>query len=118
MENTGRNAELTLQEHPSWEVGAKTEGRSKLFQVSQIKMILAFSETLDFYDVGNELLPGNLGLICQYSSEYGRERELGAGHLGNSLGWGQDPWSGVSPLLPHLSPRFLFCRRSSEDGCK
>ena len=50
-------------------LGAKAEGKSKLFKASQIKNNLALSGTLDFCDVGHELLPGNLGVICQDISQ-------------------------------------------------
>lgn len=53
---------------------AKTDGRPKLFKASQIKNNLAFSGTLDFHDLGNELLPGNLGMICQDSSQNMEDR--------------------------------------------
>lgn len=70
METEGRNAELAPQgEHPSLEGGSKDRGRSKLFKASKIKNNLAFSRTLDFYDVGNELLLCNHGVICQCISQ-------------------------------------------------
>lgn len=70
METEGRDAELAPQgEHPSLEDGSENQGRSKLFKASQIKNNLAFSGTLGFYDVGNELLLGNHGVIYQYISQ-------------------------------------------------
>ena len=57
--------------------GVRTEGRSKLFKVSQIKNNFVFSGTLDFCDVGNEFLPGNLGVICQDLSQREGEGEKG-----------------------------------------
>lgn len=68
---------LHCKDIPAGRVGATTEGRSKLFKASQIKSNLAYSGTLDFCGVGNDLLPGNLGVICQYRSQSmeGRENE-------------------------------------------
>lgn len=65
MKNAGRHAELALQgEHPGSEDGSSDRGKSKLSKASQIENNLAFSRTLDFCDVGNELFLGNLGVIC------------------------------------------------------
>ena len=60
----------------------RTAGRSKLFKASQIKDNSVFSGTLDFCDVGNEFLPGNLGAICQDVSQ--RVGEGGKGEQATS----------------------------------
>lgn len=82
----------------TWRV--RTAGRSKLFKASQIKNNLVFSGTLDFRDVGNEFLPGNLGVICQDVSQRVGEGGKG-GQATSAAAWNVRETSvGSEPPLP------------------
>ena len=64
---------------PAGRLGTKTEGKYTLLKGRQIKNNLDFSGIPDFYDVENELLPGNVCVICQYLSQSMKGRGNGGG---------------------------------------